>query len=234
PRREQLFPGAELDPRPAERRPAFPLRRVDRLPARVGHARDAALREELLERLVARPLGPAQPPFPRVLEQQLDGLRRVLLVRPDHAARAALDPAGAVDAGKRRAVLAEDAPARVRHRPAPLVERNAGQADTAIADAPEDRAAGNRLALARRDGADLTTLVRDELVPDDLDRLDPLLAEDRDRRDLEAEAERLRLAGRPPGRELAQDLDVATRPLSVLLERSAACRIELELLRVDG
>ena len=73
-----------------------------------------------------------------VLEQQLDGLGRVLLVRADHAARAALDPAGAVDAAARpRRRRRRTRPPSLGITPRSLVERHAGQRDAAVADAAE-------------------------------------------------------------------------------------------------
>ncbi len=73
-------------------------------------------------------LRPRQPALARVLEQQLDRLGRVLLVRADHAARAALDPARAVDPGDGCAVGVEHAAAVVRHRRRSLVEGHAREA----------------------------------------------------------------------------------------------------------
>ena len=124
-----------------------------------------------------------------VLEQELDGLGRVLLVRADHARRAALDPAGAVDAVPHAAAL-------VRDRAGALVEGDAGQLDAAVADAAEDEPALERLGLVSRDRA----LVLVEDVADELDPLDPLVPEDRYWRaeELEDDAPRLsfRLASR--------------------------------------
>src|SRR5207244_9987683 len=116
----------------------------------------------------------------RVLEQRGARLGRVLLVRPDHAARAALDPPGGV--GARRAF---DPAAVVRDRGLALVERNAGKRDALVADAPENQPARNRLGLARRP-RDQPAAVFDELVTDELDRLNAVIAEDRERRGQEA------------------------------------------------
>ena len=68
-----------------------------------------------------------EPSGTRILEQTLDRLGRILLVRPDDAGRAALDPAGAVQARNGRSVLVEDAPLGVRDRAA-LARRTAPQA----------------------------------------------------------------------------------------------------------
>src|SRR5262249_46177324 len=99
-----------------------------------------------------------------------DRLRGVFLVGTDHAGRAALDPAGAVDARRH-------APALVRNRPARCVEAHSRQLDAVIADAAEDEAARKRLALLRRH----RTVVRVKLVANELDSLDALVAEDRHR-----------------------------------------------------
>src|SRR5262249_56364092 len=50
--REQLVPGAELDPRPAVRLAPRALLEVDRLPAAVGDGLDSVLRQEGLQSLV--------------------------------------------------------------------------------------------------------------------------------------------------------------------------------------
>ena len=130
--------------------------------------------------------GRAQQPGRGVLEQELDRLGRVLLVRADHAARAALDPAGAVHARDRHAGVVEHAAAVVPDRRAALVERDARHRRAPVADAPQHEPARDHLALVGRHGADPPARVRDELVPHDLDRLDPAVAEDRDRGDAEA------------------------------------------------
>src|SRR5688500_7394524 len=86
---EQLLPGAELHAWAAVRLARRTLGRVDRLPACVENVLDAALDEELLEVV---PRGRRQQTCPCVLEQELDRLRGVLLVRADDATRPALDP----------------------------------------------------------------------------------------------------------------------------------------------
>src|SRR5262245_50743892 len=125
---EQLVPRAELDARAAGGLARRALGRVDRLPARVEDVIDAALAQELLE-VVSR--DGAERARAGVFEQVLDRLGRILLVRPDHAARPALDPSRDVQAGTHAAAL-------VRDRAPALVERDARELDAAIADAPED------------------------------------------------------------------------------------------------
>src|SRR6185437_16692080 len=158
-------PRDELEARPPEGLAPAPLVRVDRLPARVLDGGDAALHQQVVE-LAAR--GTDELSGLRVLEQQLDRLGRVLLVRADHAARAALDPAGRV-----RPLRAGHAPAVVRDRPARLVERHARQHDAAVADAAQDERARNRLARADRARDDAAPLLHERVV-DDLDPLDAL------------------------------------------------------------
>src|SRR5262249_55310138 len=122
----------------------------------------------------------------------------VLLVRADDPGRAALDPAGAVDTRRYPSAL-------VRDRAARSVEAHARQLDAAVADAAEDEATSQRLVLVRGHGA----VVRVELIADELDPLDPLLAENRNRRLEEAEDDPARLA---PGRtccEVPQNGEVA-------------------------
>src|SRR5918993_5713797 len=100
-----------------------------------------------------------------VFEQERDRLRRVLLVGSDHAARPALDPARGVQARL-------DAAALVGNRPRALVEGDAGQPDAPVADAAEDDPAGDGLPFARPHSAAI-----DELVADELDRLDLAVAQ---------------------------------------------------------
>src|SRR5581483_10905701 len=215
------FPGRELHARAPSVPPLHPLVLVDRLPAGVLDEVDAALAQELLERLVRLAREHARL---GVCKQPLDRLGRALLVRADDAARTALDPAGDVDAGP-----ADDAAAVVRDRAPALVERQARQRHAVVADRAEDEARRNQLDLVGRHGADRAALARLEPVPDDLDRLDPPLAEDLHGRDAEAEPHRLRPPRRLSRRELAQDLEVAPRRLAPVLERRRAGRVELEL-----
>src|SRR3954463_14411772 len=86
---QQVLPGRQLHARTAPRLARGPLGGVDRLPPRVLDPVHALALEERLERSRRRTGKPARA---RVLQQELDGLRRVLLVRADHAARAAFDP----------------------------------------------------------------------------------------------------------------------------------------------
>src|SRR5215218_5867779 len=221
-RRQEPVPRRELDPRTAERLAGGSLGGVDRLPAVVVDETNAALTEKLLE-----------PPVACVGEQRLDGLSRILLVGPDHSGGAALDPAGGVDAGDRRAAVGDDAAAVVAKRGAPVVEGEARQRHAAVADAAKDDPAGDRLAPVRRDRDDPPALVLLEPVAHDLDRLDALVAEDRDRRDEEPQADRARLPAGRARRVLAQELDVAPRALAVLLERRGTGGVELEVGGVD-
>ena len=112
---------------------------------------------------------------PAALGQVVDGRGCALLVRPDHACRAALDPAGAVEPGDRRAVCVENAPVDVRHGSVTLVERHPGEADAPVADAAKNDSARKDLALLGRDCAHAPVLVRLEPVVHDLDRLDAAL-----------------------------------------------------------
>src|SRR4051812_48354993 len=192
---EELVPRYDLHARPAERLAARALERVDRLPARVDDAAHTAFVEERVDGLGGLAGVVRQTAGLDVLEQQLDGLRRVLLVRADDARRPALDPARAVRPRDVFAVVGEDAAGVVADRAARLVERNVGQGHTAVADAAEHETARDRLALVRSDG-DNAILTRLEPVAHDLDRLDALLAVDRDRGGEEAQVQRLRLARR--------------------------------------
>src|SRR5205085_4428598 len=135
-------------------------------------------------------------PIGDVLEQAVDCLRCVLLVRADDPGRAALDPAGAVDP-------AADAATVVCDRPARLVERHSGDCDAAVADAAEDEPGWDRDLLARWDGLSV-----DDLVANEDDLLDAVGAPDLDRREKEAQDDAARLASRFARRELAQHLEI--------------------------
>ena len=94
-------PAAELDARAARAAPERPLALRRSPPSRRSRRRRRRAAPEARRAL--------RPPLRssaglRVVEQRLDRLGRVLLVRPDDAARAALDPAGAVEAARADAV----------------------------------------------------------------------------------------------------------------------------------
>ena len=167
---------------------------VDRLPAAVDDDLARAFGQHVLDDSLAAPLW--KPARARVLEQSLDGLGRVLLVGADHAGRAALDPAGAVEARHRCSGLVEDASLDVRNRRGPFVERHAGNPGAAIADAPKDDAARENLASLAGHSANGAALVGLEPVLDELHRLDPVVAQDRDRRGAKAQSDRASLARR--------------------------------------
>jgi hypothetical protein len=91
-----------------------------------------------------------QPPGAGVLDDLGDGVGGVLLVRADHAARAALDPADAVLARLRLPVLAAHAAAVVADQAAPEVERDVGERRAAVADRADDEPAGDDLLAVAR------------------------------------------------------------------------------------
>src|SRR5476651_1259784 len=99
---------------------ALALVAVDRLPAVVLDEIDAALPQDPFDSFARNA---REEPRLGVLDQQLDGRCSVLLVRTDHAARAALDPTRAVDAGDAIAVVVDHAPVLVPNCGAMRVER---------------------------------------------------------------------------------------------------------------
>src|SRR5579884_2666606 len=210
--RQELVPAAELHARPPERVADAALVLVDRRPARVHDEPHPTADQEPLD-LIGRAALPRR--VAPVGEEELDRLGRVLFVRADDTARAALDPARDVDAR-------HDTTAVVRDRARDRVEGHARQLDASIADAPEDDPGGQGLELVGRRGAQMLV----ERVSDELERLDAALAEQPHRRTEEAEDEPLRLPRRAARRELAQDLEVPPR---VRVERLGA----LELGGVD-
>src|SRR4029453_8865305 len=192
-RREQLVPGTQLYARPTGFLSGRPLDLVDRRPAGVLDDTHAALCEQRVDGGGGRFRLRLKATCGGVLEQELDRLGRVLLVRADYTRRAALDPAGAVDTRL-------DAAALVGDRAGLIVEGPARQPDTVVAHAAKDEPAWQRLVLVRRHGA----VVRVELVADELDSLDALLAEDRHGRVEEAEDDAARLALGLAGGEVPQ------------------------------
>ena len=135
---QQLLPGRQLHARAAERLAGTALGRVDRLPAGVVDVL-APCSASNSSRDSAPPCAGRAVPARGVLEQQVDGLGRVLLVRADHAARAALDPAGDVGAlgADHPAAVVRDRPAAARRRarpaaPRPCSRRCAGRSPAGI------------------------------------------------------------------------------------------------------
>src|SRR6185436_18193824 len=163
----------------------------------------------------------------------LDGVRRILLVRSDDSRRPALDPTCAVHTGHRHPAGSEHATAVVRDRACALVVWNVRQRDASIADAAEHDPARDQLAFVRRNRANASTPVGLEPVERDLDRLDALVAADRDRRETEPEPDGLRLAGPLPPSESAEDLDVPPHHVRGGLEFRLTGRIDAELPRID-
>src|SRR5262249_55945972 len=227
---KQPPPAAELPPRPPVRLSPPLLDGIDQLPPCVGHDIDPALSQELVERVLA----PGRKPLrKRVLEEGVDRLGRVLLVRPDAPRRVALAPSGAVETRTQRAAGIEHAAALVGDRSGARVERRARNACPEIADAPEDDATGNHLALVGRYSANTALVVRLEAVPDGLDGFDAGGAEDRGGRNAEAEPDDTRLPRKLAPGELAQDLHVALDDVGAPLELRGARPFELELGAVD-
>src|SRR6185312_2191152 len=157
---------------------------------------------------------------------------RVLLVGADDPRRAALDPTGAIRPADGLAVVGHDAAALVSNRAAPLVERKLRQADAAVADAPKHEAALDRLALIGGNG-DETSIPLLEPVAYELDRLNFLVAVERNRRHEEAKPDGHWLARLLARGEVAQNIHVATS-VGVVLERGLAHRVELKLGGIDN
>jgi hypothetical protein len=120
----EFVPRRELDARATLTGSTLPLEGIDRLPPWIENDVHPTLREEIVESSRARARA-WQHAATRVLEQEVDGLGGVLLVRPDDPGGPALDPARAVQALNRGCLVVEHAPARVRHRSRGRVERDA-------------------------------------------------------------------------------------------------------------
>src|SRR5207344_1822252 len=116
----------------------------------IGDDVDSSLSEHVVD---ARTLRPEKPRLARVVEQEVDRLGGVLLVRPDDSGGAALDPARAVDPGNHLSRLFENAATLVRHRAGAFVERGACEPDSVVADAPKDDPGRDDLPFVGRDRA---------------------------------------------------------------------------------
>ena len=164
---EELVPGAELHARTAEGSPA--ARSTASIASQPAYTRLDAAGREPSRRARRAGLPTARQSPARVLEQQLDRLGGVLLVRADHAGRAALDPAGAVNA-RRAAARRRRAPARRRSASVPRPRRTA-RPEAAPRDSRRcgRRGRTDRLAVVGRDRPDAARVVGDELVAHDLD-----------------------------------------------------------------
>src|SRR5213083_1623617 len=127
-----------VDPREA-------LGLVDRLPVLEADVADALLLQEILDGHRVRAPRAQQLLALDVLEEVLDRLQGVFLVRPDYARGTTLDPAGGVVAG---VVGVEDAAALVEDQAALLVKGHALDRDAGVADGAEDEPALELFALA--------------------------------------------------------------------------------------
>ena len=120
------------------------------------HDLDLSADEEVVD---ARAVSRWKSSSARVLEEEVDRLGGVLLVRPDDAGRASLDPTGAVETGNDGAGVVEHTAAFVPDRPARLVKRHPGKSDAVIADAPENDLTRDHFAGVGRDRSNATVLV---------------------------------------------------------------------------
>mgnify|MGYP003694016357 CR=1 FL=1 len=138
-----------------------PLDFVDRRPAGVLDDTHAALCEQRVDGGGGRFRLRLKATCGGVLEQELDRLGRVLLVRADHARRPALDPAGAVDA------RLDDGRSSLGIVAALLVEGHARQPDAVVADAAEDEPTRQRLVLgpSARRGRSRPSSLRTSSIP---------------------------------------------------------------------
>src|SRR5918995_71389 len=226
---------AELDSRSSQRLAALDLGAVDRLPALVGHVVGAALGHERVDGIASRAGRLRYAAGLEVLEQAVDGVLGVLLVRAYHSARPAFDPPDPLLPGLVPAAIAGDHPAGlVGDHAAPIVERDAVDRHALVADRAQDEPRLDRLALPGVAGPERPRLVAMELVAPHHDALDAAVALDLDRRREEAQHDSPRLALGLLARELVQDLDVLARgDAGLRLEVGAAELVELELRRVD-
>src|SRR3954471_22135100 len=235
---EHLAGAHELDPRAALRRAQRALVLVDRPPPLPRAQVRAALGQPLRAGVGAGVGRRVEQAGVAVLEDAGHGVGGVLLVGPDHARRAALDPADDVLAGGLGAVVADHPAAVVADHAAALVERDPGQRQAAIADRAQHEPAGDDLLLVGGDGAQAAARVGLDAVAHHAHaghRAVLALAEDLHRRAQEAQLDLALVPVRLASRVLAQQLDVAPRGAVGLVrgEPGRARRVELHVLRVD-
>src|SRR5215218_7165890 len=236
PRRVQkLLEAAELHPRPALRFAGRLLGAVDRLPPRIRDVVGHALRQQRVERVAIGVRRLEQATRVDVLEQEVRGLLRVALVRADDPGRPALDPTDDVLAGGRRTGVAKYPPTLVWDHTAAIVEGQVLERQTAIADRAEHEPALDFLEPIGRARPDPARVVPHQLVVADPDALHPVLAEDLDRRDEEAQHDPAGLSGRLAAGVTGQDLDVLLRRHAglVALDERLAEWVERDVARVD-
>ena len=136
-----------------------------------------------------------------VLEQQLDRLGRVLLVRADDAGRPALDPAGRVDARLRRG--------RPRCGSSPVARRT-GRRGRRRRGSRRCGSTSPHGSVSRSSGRDTRAVVCVRAVAHELDRLDAIRRRgSRPGSAKKRSTTRFGLPARLARRELAQHLDVA-------------------------
>src|SRR4051812_20627830 len=178
---DHLFGPAELDARAAVRLAGLDLGGVDRLPALERDVIGLALVEQGLDRAaVGGQIGLRHHARLEILEELVDGLLRVLLVRADHAGGTALDPPNCVEPGNLVALAVVDLAGLVVNQASAFVEWDALDRDALVADGAEDHPALDRLALAGVDGTDAAVLASLQLVLPDDDPLDLAIALDLD------------------------------------------------------
>src|SRR6202035_15076 len=151
-------------------------------------------------------------PGARVLDNLCDSVGSVLLVGPDHATPTALDPAAHVLAAVRARLLIAHAAADVPDQSALFVERDIVDRTAAVADRAQHQSALDLLELIRGYRTQPATPVGLDLVAHHLHRSDrPMLtvAQQRDGRSEEAQADAMAATRRPAVGELAQQPDVA-------------------------
>ena len=172
-----------------------------------------------------------------VLHDLCDGIRSILLVRTDHAARTALDPSDHVFPAVRARLLVAHAAADVPDQSAARVKWNVVDRSAAVADRAQDEAALDLLTLTCWHRPQAATSIGLDPVANDLQRRHrPVLAlaEQGDRRAVKAQRDPVVVAGRLALCELAQQLDVAPRGrVRLLSEPTLAVLVQLELRGVD-
>src|SRR3954451_9580283 len=204
---DKLLDAAELHPRAPMGLAGLDLGRVDRLPALEGDVVGLALVEQRLDRgCVTGELRLRNLPGLEVGEQLVDGFLRVLLVGPDHARGAALDPTDGVEAGHLPAIAVVDPTAVVVDQAASVVERDALDRDALVSDRAQDQAALDRLALASVDGAEPPGVVALQLIAADHDPLHLAVTLDLDGGAKEAHHDPLALPLWLALREVGEDL----------------------------
>src|SRR5262247_1572068 len=228
---QHLGDTGEFLPRFAIALPARDLQRIDLQPVIHAHGTHPARRKQRLE--TVRPALRLGGKLWHVREQGLDRRHRVGPVSADDPGRAALDPAGGVEALDRAARAVDDSSIAGREEAASGVERDSRDRHARIADAAKQQPRPEHFGLAGFFRHLLEGLAI-KAIACERDLFEATRPRERPRALQEVKEETPWLAGRGLRCELAKDLDVLRADeVGFRLDLGEARRVELQIPRVD-